>query len=67
MSVTRTMRLEVIKTYEFTVTADSEAEARERCELVADRRIRKNRPKVEGEIPMKELKEKWSWRIVEKG
>lgn len=61
------VRLSITKVYDFSLMAEDEVEARERCELVADRRLVQHKPKVEGEIDMKEQKglEKWSWKTTE--
>ena len=67
MSKQMIVRLEVTKIYEFTLMAEDTTEALERCELVADRRLRKHLKQVEGEIPMKELsQDNWKFKIAEK-
>lgn len=66
MSTYRKVILTITKKYELTVPSDSDDEAIDKAQVVADRRLVKNKKKVEGEINMTELKDKehWKWDIV---
>jgi hypothetical protein len=53
--------------YDFVVNSDDVSQAKDKCELVAHRRLVKNLKKIEGELEMKEMKslERWSWKVSE--
>jgi hypothetical protein len=67
MSDRRMVRLTITKVYDFVVNSDDVSQAKDKCELVAHRRLVKNLKKIEGELEMKEMKslERWSWKVSE--
>jgi hypothetical protein len=57
--------LSITKVYIFNMPDTESSEAVDKASVVAERRLKKNMKKIEGEIDMREIKglEKWHWEV----